>query len=89
MSDCKIGFHLINPVFNGEVGTALEAFDLALHTFSGTALGCLEGRNIDYKFGFTSVIDVFTTFLLIRIFIRVIGGFARRQGKTAFASGLA
>ena len=43
LPDCKVSLHLVNLVFDGEVGIALEALDLALHTPSGTALGCIEG----------------------------------------------
>ena len=89
MFDCKVGLHLTNLVFDSEVGTALDAFDLALHTPSGTVLGCLEGRTINQEFACTLVIDVFITFLLIRIFIRVVGGSTRRQGRTALVSGRA
>ena len=47
LSDFKVGLHVFNPVFDSEVGTAIEVFDLALHTPSGTALCCLEGQTID------------------------------------------
>ena len=81
---------MINPAFDGEVGTALEALYFALNTPSGTALGCLEGRTIDQEFAFTLVIDVFITFLLIRIFIRVVGGVhqAAGQDRPCFRSSL-
>ena len=50
------------------------------------ALGCLEGRTIDQEFAYTLVIDVFITFRLIQIFIRVVGESTRQESRTALAS---
>ena len=87
LSDCKIGLHLIDPVFDNEVRAALEAFDLALHTPSGTALGRLEGYTIDQELVFALEVDLIVAFLLIGIVVRVAWRSARRLSCTALASG--
>ena len=34
LSNCKVGLHLINPIFDGEVRASLETFDFTLlHVF--------------------------------------------------------
>ena len=56
--DCKVSFHFVYPVFDGEVRASLEEFELALHTPSGTALGRFEGCAIDQEFALALEVDL-------------------------------
>ena len=71
LSDCKIGFHLVNPVLDYEVRAALEAFDLSLHAPSGTALGGLERCAVDQELAYALEVDLLIAFLLIVIVVQV------------------
>ena len=86
MSDCKIGFHLINSYFDGEICTALESLNFALHIVSGSDLGRLEGSVIDQEMAITLDISFFVALLLVGVIVGVAWGFANRLNCTTFGS---
>ena len=86
MSDCKESLHLINPVIDNEVGTALEVFDLKLNTHRVGPLAALRAV-LSITNSILRLLSMsLSYFVLSGFFCRVVVGSTRRHGKTGLAS---